>query len=359
MILFKKIDVFSSSLDEWSAYHTFRRLFQAETEPEYPIIDDKIIEEQIKANISNNDMIMNIYRIYFDKIIIGSFYFAYYEDTANNFTGNEKIVEFEIKLLKKYQKQVLITKCLQIIAEESRKLGKSMLISEYQRTCLKPFFEEIGATIAQTNTVSRLFFSEIGTDLLNKWIKEAERKNPGTGIYVLKERVPDNLVLEYVKSFNEIKNQMPLDQLEKSKRTFNVKELRQRELSDKLVGNLTINVITVEKNGVISALTQVKRFVGKDKFFWQGLTGVVFDYRGIKLGKWVKARMLLFLKENYPKTVAIDTGNADSNIPMLHINNQLGFKKFKETISIQISLENLEIYLKSIKLEPIQVIKNN
>ena len=61
----------------------------------------------------------------------------------------------------------------------------------------------------------------------------------------------------------------------------------------------------------------------------QDLTGVLPEYRGRGLGKWLKAQMLFHIKENYPDTKVIVTGNADANAPMLSINERIGFKRYR------------------------------
>ncbi len=57
------------------------------------------------------------------------------------------------------------------------------------------------------------------------------------------------------------------------------------------------------------------------------LTGVKDHHRGRGLGKWLKSEMMFFIKEKYPKATVLCTGNADSNAPMLSINNRMGFKR--------------------------------
>ena len=78
-------------------------------------------------------------------------------------------------------------------------------------------------------------------------------------------------------------------------------------------------------------------------------------YRGRKLGKWVKASLLKFIKDKFPDSEAIVTGNAESNDAMLYINKKLGFKKHKENVIAQITLPDLQNYLnkrkKSIAIE--------
>ena len=108
---------------------------------------------------------------------------------------------------------------------------------------------------------------------------------------------------------------------------------------------------TVEENGEISGFTEVTMAPGRESLVSQGLTGVPMKYRGRKLGKWVKAGMLQYIASNYPLAKAVATGNADTNAPMLYINNKLGFKKHKESVLAQITLDTIESYLNSRKVK--------
>ncbi|NHJ26401.1 MAG: N-acetyltransferase, partial [Candidatus Lokiarchaeota archaeon] len=63
------------------------------------------------------------------------------------------------------------------------------------------------------------------------------------------------------------------------------------------------------------------------------------------IGKWLKASMLLKIREEYPQVKIVTTGNANSNAPMLSINNRLGFKVHKESINAQITIEQLAEFL--------------
>ncbi|MHA1480977.1 MAG: GNAT family N-acetyltransferase, partial [Candidatus Thorarchaeota archaeon] len=77
----------------------------------------------------------------------------------------------------------------------------------------------------------------------------------------------------------------------------------------------------------------------------QQLTGVDQNYRGQGKGKWVKAAMLLKVREKFPDIETISTANASSNAPMLAINERLGFKLNKEIFNVQIDTEKLGEYL--------------
>ena len=61
---------------------------------------------------------------------------------------------------------------------------------------------------------------------------------------------------------------------------------------------------------------------------YQGATAVHKDHRGHAIGRWLKATTLQRVRAERPSTKYIRTFNADSNDPMLTINNAMGFKPF-------------------------------
>ena len=140
---------------------------------------------------------------------------------------------------------------------------------------------------------------------------------------------------------------MPVDNLEMKRRSFTLELLRGSEKTDELAGVKSITAVSIEKDGQVSGITNVKQLPGREEFLSQGLTGVPLAFRGRKLGKLIKAKMVLYIKENYPDTKAIMTGNANSNGAMLTINTKLGFKLYKELISAQVYLEDLKRYFQS------------
>ncbi|MHA2496001.1 MAG: hypothetical protein ACXAEI_10970, partial [Candidatus Hodarchaeales archaeon] len=103
--------------------------------------------------------------------------------------------------------------------------------------------------------------------------------------------------------------------------------------------------IILEKDGAISGLTEVVYQPSMASLITQQLTGVREQYRGAGKGKWLKAAMLLKIREEFPQVKAVTTGNATTNEPMLYINEKLGFRLYREQIHAQITTEELERYL--------------
>jgi len=77
----------------------------------------------------------------------------------------------------------------------------------------------------------------------------------------------------------------------------------------------------------------------------QGLTGVREPFRGRGLGKWLKAEMLLRLRQEFPQVRIVSTWNATTNAAMLAINDALGFREARVSEMPQMSVEALEAWL--------------
>jgi len=71
------------------------------------------------------------------------------------------------------------------------------------------------------------------------------------------------------------------------------------------------------------------------------LTGVRPEYQNRGLGKWLKAAMMLDLRQNDPGVRFVDTNNFNNNRPMLSINDRMGFELFEQFVFYKISADDL------------------
>jgi len=70
-------------------------------------------------------------------------------------------------------------------------------------------------------------------------------------------------------------------------------------------------------------------------------TGVRREFQGRGLGKYLKATMMLDMHNHYPDVEVVDTNNFNRNLPMLSINDRLGFKLFEQYVFHKISVHDL------------------
>lgn len=347
MLTFRKIDLMQLTEDEWKDLHQLRRKIHLEDTPEDPIIEDTSYEERMKDQISMIGLESFFYFIYNDKNLVGVFFFVFFNEASPSYQSNKNLVIFNIDLLKDYRRRGIGTKAIKIMLDICEKNRRSNFIVDTKIPETNKFFEAIGAKIAQKEEENRLKFSELDWQMIVKWTIEGQRENPKTKIVTVEGSIPEIYVDEFLKTYNETINLQPKDEVEMGEIRFTKEQLRKREQSEEQ-GNIKIlTTITIEENGEVSAYTQLGRIPGREKLLSQYLTGVPLKYRGKKLGKWVKAQMLAYTKENYPDTEAITTMNSESNDAMLHINNKLGFTKYKEQITAQVTLDQLKAYIQT------------
>ena len=180
--------------------------------------------------------------------------------------------------------------------------------------------------------------------MVNQWMEEGPKRSPKTKL-VKYSSIPDEYLEQFSKLYTETYNQQPWEELDDVAFVFSPKYFRHLEKSFAETGVKWIIMLTIEEDGKISGLTEMRNNPAFKSMITQELTGVKEEYRGRGLGKWLKAAMLLEIKERFPEVKVVRTENATTNAPMLSINDRLGFKFFRESIEAQIGIEQLNKYL--------------
>ena len=136
-------------------------------------------------------------------------------------------------------------------------------------------------------------------------------------------------------------NTMPFEHLDHGEIVVTPEKMRDFYERLELSGEVQHTVVTREPDGTISGITDITWAPYRSAFIEQRFTGVRPEARGRGLGKWIKAAMLLHIRDLYPGTRWIATGNARSNAPMLKINRALGFKPYRTGNEYQIIRDRL------------------
>lgn len=347
MFTFKKIDLLNASREDWKNIHSFRRKYSLEEQPDEPIINDFAWEGFIKGDITTNNLQFFYYAIFNENNQIGLFSCECFNSDSPSYQNNKYTMEFSIQVLKEYRMQGIAVKALKLLIFYAKKENKQILYCETTVPSSRKFFDRIGAKIVQVESQNRLIIKEITKETFQNWIIEGKEKNPSTQVIFLDGKIPEKYISSYIKSFNDTASDQPKDELEIGDEIYTTEIIRKEEESYKQAGIKVFTVLAIETSGEISGISRVLMLPGREKNLRQSLTGVPRKFRGRKLGKLIKATMLLTLIEKYPFIEVIGTGNADSNAPMLHINEAMGFKKYKEELKAQISLDQLESYIES------------
>jgi GNAT superfamily N-acetyltransferase len=332
--------------DEWLRFHEFRRKRSLEVNPNDPISDNESAENSLKANIQNPETEVKMFSI-IDTTInkqIGDAGYAIIRETSPSYEGTKHLVQFDIHLLKKYQGMGIGRRMLKNLYEFTISKNKSILVTSSDNDNGKAFLKRIGAQMALSGVDNRLNLEEVDWKMVEKWEKDGRKRNPDVKIDFYKT-IPDAIIEEYCNIYTEVTNQQPLGELDVGAIIFTPESYRNLEKMFADLNRTWITLVTTEPTGKISGLTEIRYNPNREIFVSQLMTGVKQEYRGRGLGKWLKAKMMLKIRDEFPQVKIITTGNANSNAPMLSINDRLGFKVYKETESAQITIEKLAQYL--------------
>ena len=239
---------------------------------------------------------------------------------------NKHIGNSTVRVTREARRQGLASELMKRVAELASEKELRVLQGYVINPVGKDFCEALGATMAIESAVNRLRLDEVDWNMIEEWAAEGPKRAEGVSIEIF-EAVPEADLEEYCKIYTETMNQQPMGDMEGE--FITTPESRRRDEERNRKKKLTlITMITREPGGAISGLTEIFKMPSEVHKAHQFLTGVKDRYRGRGLGKWLKAEMLLHVREHFPEVSMILTGNADENAPMLSINKRMGFKRY-------------------------------
>ena len=348
----KEFNPLDCTEQDWKLYHEFRIKRHQELDPDDPVTPDELVE---KARIqeAKDDQIHSERYFIFQKQdyskIIGILSYGFFTEKNPSYKGNEHILQFDLALLPEFRQKGIGTEVMKYVVEKAGKHGKDTLFASTSEESGKNFLKKLGFSFALAGRENRLYLDEVDWEMVKDWIKQGEERNPEVKLKFF-DKIPDEVLGPFAKVYTETMNQQPFGTLDVADLVFTPELIRKREKDLAELGIVPTTALTFEPNGDISGLTEMYYSTSKPEILIQNLTGVKEEYRGRGLGKWLKAALLLKMKERYPKAKIVSTGNADANAPMLSINNRLGFKVYKETVIAQIKVGELKRTLNQFRL---------
>ncbi len=250
----------------------------------------------------------------------------------------------QLVVLKEFRRNGIGGALLKIAHELAVEKGKRIVLGRTSEEGGRELNRLVGGTEALEIRMNRLNMDEVDWEMVEQWEREGAERSPEASLEFVTS-IPEEILEAYCKKYTEVMNQAPLDDLDIGDQIITPKIWRNYEDTSAKVGNTWLTAMVREKNGDISSLSDVMYTPSKSPLLAQLLTGVDPKYRGQGKGKWVKAALLLKVREEFPDITTISTGNATSNAPMLSINERLGFKLHRETHNFQVDTEKLGEYL--------------
>lgn len=336
----------TASREAWAAYHRFRRIRHEERDPGDPLLDDAAVE----ALMSRPDPISDIARftaLSSDDELAGFLEVEVFKEGTPNDAQNPNLAWFWAEVLAPRRRHGIGRTFLGLAADIARRRGKTILSAWTDESSGIGFLKRLDGRFVQRRRENRLRLEHVDWGLVRRWVDEGASRSPGTRLRWFPDRVDDDALPAFAEAFTEVFNEQPFGEMSFRGLTFTPEIVRDHEAQTREAGGLYRIVVTQEPDGAISALTEMTYYPTRRTMIGQGLTGVRSPYRGRGLGKWVKAVMLLRVREEFPDVAVVVTGNASSNVAMLSINERLGFRLHKEAWIVELSREAAERYLES------------
>ena len=346
MLVPVRIDPTTADRDTWSRFHEIRRLRREELWPERPLRPDEIVEASMKR--PDPSELHFWYEISESEVALSSFAGGSVKPENPEYETNKHLFWVVIYVRPERRRRGIATSWLNLISRLMDERGATVLGMSTDNEPGHAFLKWLGAEPKLTDVDSRLDLSQVDWAMVERWVKEGQDRSPETRLEIYDGKLPKELVPDFAAQRTALLNTMPFENLDLGKIIVTPEKVAEWEERAQLTQTVWHNVMTRQADGTITGMTDVEWTPYGPRQIQQQFTGVLPAARGRGIGKWIKAAMLMHLRELYPEAQWIVTDNAQTNAPMLKINRDLGFKPFRTSVDYQMSRAELEAKLKTL-----------
>lgn len=339
------VDPVTAPQDFWKRFHELRRLREIESRPDDPIEPDLEVELQMKKD--NPFELHEYYEISQGDVMLGWFGGESVTPANPEYETNKHLYWLHAYVRPDQRRRGVATLLLPVLTKLMDRHGSTIAGMSAEQDSGHGFLRWLGAEPKMTEIESRLPLSEVDWPMLEHWVAEGETRSPETHLEIYDGHLPETMWADYAPQLTEMLNTMPWEGLEHGEIVVTPERMKDWHERQALAGELTHTVMTREPDGGISGISDITWAPYRRSLLYQQFTGVKPDARGRGLGKWIKAAMLLHLRDLYPDARFVVTENAHSNEPMLKINRAMGFKPYRTMVEYQISRDQLEARITS------------
>jgi mycothiol synthase len=339
------VDPITAPQDFWKRFHELRRLREIESRPDDPIEPDLEVELQMKKE--NPFEHHDYYEISQGGVMIGWFGGELVTPANPEYETNKHLYWVDAYVRPDQRRRGVATLFLPVLTELMRRHGSTIAGIGAEQDSGHGFLKWLGAEPKMTEFESRLPLAEVDWPMLERWVAEGAARSPQTKLEIYDGDLPETMWADYAPQLTKMLNTMPWEGLEHGDIVVTPEQMKEWKDRRALSGEIMHTVLTREPDGGMSGLTDVTWAPYRRSLLYQQFTGVMPNARGRGLGKWIKAAMMLHLRDLYPDARFIATENAHSNEPMLKINRAMGFKLYRTMVEYQISRDQLEVRISS------------
>ena len=340
----KRLDPKHANDEDYKAILEFVNAYRKEELPDDPPRSLEYLKNSLKSVEHFDSMDMRFWYLWDKDRVIGEVF-----TTAGLTDDNRHLLQLELSVDKDYRRKGIGSHLLKTIVETADALERTLLITgtKDRVPAGEAFAKRIGAKAGLAAHVNRLDLNELDHALMQSWIDTGNQRAAEFELGLWDSTLPEDEI-EVIAEMISVMNTAPRDDLAIEDWKLTPDQLREWEAFMKERGTQQRTYYARHKpSRELAGYTQLHYNPEDVNTAQQGDTGVMPNYRGHGLGKWLKAAMVQRVQQDFPQVRYIRTGNADSNAPMLAINQQMGFKPYFAETAWQVEVDTVKDYLRS------------
>lgn len=262
---------------------------------------------------------------------------------------NQHLAQIDFSVDPEYRRRGLGRELLRQAVQAAQAENRRLLITDTNERVPagEAFMRRLGAERGLEMHTNQLALADLDRALLDQWQSEGAQRAAGFMLGFWDGAYPDDQ-LDAIAKLTDVMNTAPRENLDMEDMHFTPDQIRQQEKTMAATGTQHWTVYAAETaTGRFAGFTEVTWNPNRPEIVSQGGTGVFPEFRGLGLGRWLKAAMLARILEARPGAKFVRTGNADSNAAMLGINHALGFTPYLSRCVWQLEVGKALAYLNS------------
>lgn len=335
-------DLATASEKQWQDLVLLQGLEFNESHPDEPSSSDEQKRKEITASILNP---YGDYRFFLaynaEEKAIATLHLFYHNANEDAYESKKHIIWFNLYVQPDYRRQGIGTALMRYGLNICTEKQFTVIQARTLFRVAAPFAAYLGASEAQRSIRNRCYLAEVDWDLVQTWYERGKAANPTTEL-VFYDGLPQlDYQAPFADLFSHVVGEIPAGSIEGRAGKLTVERIVKGFEQLTTMGMQRMGFLALESDGQFTGMSDIIYHAEAAHKVDIGVTGVRVSQQNRGLGKWLKAAMMLYIRQNYPNVRYLDTGNADNNAPMLHINRQLGFKLHQERVSYKVSYETL------------------
>ncbi len=244
-----------------------------------------------------------------------------------------------LKVRPESRRRGLGSEMLEALVAETKSRGRTSIgIDGWDAEVPRAFAARHGLEEKSRAVNRRQHLAEVDWAVLERLHAEAQAAASAYELVRQVGRTPDD-ELAAVAEMSAAINDAPTDDLDIEDEVYSPERVRAYEEAQLARGDALYRVLARHREtGELAGHSVIAIEGERPEIGHQHDTSVVASHRGHRLGVLVKTEMNLWLREEQPRLVSIDTWNAESNDHMIGVNDAIGYRIMGRELEFQKSL---------------------